>query len=48
MGWESYIISTGRYVMDNKGSDVVTTFIGGCFTLIVMFILFTLVVSVIA
>ena len=33
--------------MDNKGNDVVTTFIGGCFTLIVLFILFTLVLGVI-
>jgi hypothetical protein len=31
--------------MDNKGNDIVTTFIGGCFTLIVLFVLFTLVVG---
>lgn len=31
--------------MDNKGNDIVTTFIGGCLTLIVLFVLFTLVVG---
>lgn len=30
-----------------KGNDVVTTFIGGCITIVVGFILFTLILSVI-
>ena len=33
--------------MDNKGNDVVTTFIGGCLTIVVLFVLFTLVVGAI-
>jgi hypothetical protein len=34
--------------MDNKGNDIVTTFIGGCFTLIILFIIFVVAVGVIA
>lgn len=33
--------------MDNKGNDIVTTFIGGCITIVVLFGIFTLVLSAI-
>ena len=33
--------------MENKGSDTIGVFIGGCLSIVVLFILFTLVMSVI-
>jgi len=32
----------------NKGNDIITTFVGGCLTLVILFILFVLIASVIA
>jgi len=32
----------------NKGNDLITTFVGGCFTLVILFILFVFIVGVIA
>ena len=45
--WDFGKISQGGYTMDNKGNDIITTFIGGCITIVVLFGIFTLVLSAI-